>query len=178
MYHAKSQGKARHELFDAGIHARATGRLSLENDLRQAVASHALTVHYQPVVLLASARCTGFEALLRWSRGGKMVSPADFVPIAEDLGLIEQLGAWVLRESCVQFLEWQRRYPGAGLDYVAVNVSARQLRQQGFVRLVEQTVEDAGLEAGGPATRDHRNRPDGQRARGGDRAARPAASSV
>ena len=145
MYHAKSQGKARHELFDADMHARALGRLGLENDLRQAVTSHALEVHYQPIVLLASARCTGLEALVRWSRNGKMVSPAEFIPIAEDLGLIDQLGAWVLRESCVQFVEWQRRYPGAGLDYITVNVSARQLRQQGFVRLVEQTVEDAGL---------------------------------
>jgi diguanylate cyclase (GGDEF)-like protein/PAS domain S-box-containing protein len=145
MYHAKSQGKARHELFDADMHARALGRLSLENDLRQAVRSRALKVHYQPIVLLASARCTGFEALVRWSRDGKMVSPADFVPIAEDLGLIDELGAWVLRESCVQFAEWQRRYPGARLEYITVNVSARQLRQQGFVRLVEQTVEDAGL---------------------------------
>jgi diguanylate cyclase (GGDEF)-like protein/PAS domain S-box-containing protein len=145
MYHAKSQGKARHELFDADMHARALDRLGFENDLRQAVTTHALTVHYQPIVLLSSAMCTGFEALVRWSRDGKMVSPAEFVPIAEELGLIDELGAWVLRESCVQFVEWQRRYPGAGLDYVAVNVSARQLRQESFVRLVEQTVEDTGI---------------------------------
>jgi diguanylate cyclase (GGDEF)-like protein/PAS domain S-box-containing protein len=145
MYHAKSQGKARHELFDADMHARALGRLSLENDLRQAVTSHALEVYYQPIVLLNSARCTGFEALLRWSRDGKMVSPADFIPIAEDLGLIDELGAWVLRKACVQFVEWQRRYPGAGLDYITVNVSARQLRQPDFVRIVEQTVEDTGI---------------------------------
>jgi EAL domain-containing protein (putative c-di-GMP-specific phosphodiesterase class I) len=74
-----------------------------------------------------------------------MVPPADFIPIAEDLGLIDQLGAWVLRESCAQFVEWQCRYPDAGLDYITVNVSARQLRQQGFVRLVEQTAEDTGI---------------------------------
>jgi len=145
MYHAKSQGKARHELFDADMHARTLGRLDLENALRQAVTSHALEVHYQPIVWLASARCAGFEALVRWSRDGKMVSPADFVPIAEELGLIDELGSWVLRESCVQFVEWQRRYPDAGLDYITVNVSARQLLQQGFVRLVEETVEDTGI---------------------------------
>jgi diguanylate cyclase (GGDEF)-like protein/PAS domain S-box-containing protein len=145
MYHAKSQGKARHELFDADMHARALDRLGLENELRQAVKSHALEVYYQPIVLLASAKCTGFEALVRWSRDGKMVSPADFVPIAEELGLIDELGSWVLRESCVQFVEWQRRYPAVGLDYITVNVSARQLLQQGFVRVVEQTVEDTGI---------------------------------
>ena len=145
MYRAKSHGKARHELFDADMHARALDRLGFENELRQAVKSHALQVHYQPIVLLASARCAGFEALVRWSRDGKMVPPADFVPIAEELGLIDELGSWVLRESCVQFVEWQRRYPAAGLDYITVNVSARQLLQQGFVRLVEQTVEDTGI---------------------------------
>ncbi len=145
MYRAKSQGKARHELFDADMHARALDRLGLENELRQAVKSHALEVHYQPIVFLASGKCAGFEALVRWSRDGKMVSPVDFVPIAEELGLIDELGSWVLRESCVQFVEWQRRYPAVGLDFITVNVSARQLLQQGFVRLVEQTAEDTGI---------------------------------
>jgi diguanylate cyclase (GGDEF)-like protein len=145
MYHAKSQGKARHELFDADMHARSLGRLDLENALRQAVTSHALEVHYQPIVWLASARCAGFEALVRWSRDGTMVSPAEFIPIAEELGLIDELGSWVLRESCVRFVEWQRRFPAVGLNYIAVNVSARQLLQPGFVRLVEQTVEETGI---------------------------------
>ena len=96
MYHAKSRGKARHELFDADMHARALDRLGLESDLRQAVKNKTLEVHHQPIVLLSSSMCV---ALRRWSAGhgtAKPVSPADFIPIAEELGLIESLGGWVL----------------------------------------------------------------------------------
>ena len=145
MYHAKSRGKARHELFDADMHARALDRLGLESDLRQAVKNEALDVHFQPIVLLTSSMCVGFEALVRWTRDGKMVSPADFVPIAEELGLIEALGGWVLQKSCRKFSEWRLRYPAAPLDYITVNVSARQLMQQGFVHFVEQTVYETGM---------------------------------
>jgi diguanylate cyclase (GGDEF)-like protein/PAS domain S-box-containing protein len=145
MYHAKSRGKARHELFDADMHARAVDRLGLESDLRHAVKNESLDINYQPIVLLASSRCVGFEALVRWSRNGKMVSPTDFIPIAEELGLIESLGGWVLQKACRTFSAWRRAYPAAALDYITVNVSARQLLQQGFVHLVEQTVIDTGM---------------------------------
>ena len=87
MYHAKSRGKARHEVFDAEMHARVRDRLSLENDLRRAVAANDFEVHYQPIVSLASGMCVGFESLVRWKRNGEPVSPATFVPIAEELGL-------------------------------------------------------------------------------------------
>src|SRR5204863_934600 len=97
MYHAKGHGKARHELFDADMHARAIDRLGLESDLRDAVKRNDFEVHYQPIVSLSTRMCTGFEALVRWKRNGKAVSPVDFVPLAEELGLIEQLGAWVLQ---------------------------------------------------------------------------------
>jgi predicted signal transduction protein with EAL and GGDEF domain len=145
MYHAKSRGKARHELFDADMHARALDRLGLESDLRHAVKNETLEVHYQPIVLLASSMCVAFEALVRWTRNGKAVSPADFIPIAEELGLIESLGGWVLQESCRTFSAWRQRYPAAALDYITVNVSARQLMQQGFVHLVERTVHETGM---------------------------------
>jgi diguanylate cyclase (GGDEF)-like protein/PAS domain S-box-containing protein len=145
MYHAKASGKARHELFDADMHARAVDRLELEGDLRQAVKSQAFEMHYQPIVLLASSMCVGFEALVRWTRNGKPVSPADFIPIAEELGLMESLGGWVLQESCRQFTEWRRQYAAAALDHITVNVSARQLMQQGFVRFVEATVLETGI---------------------------------
>jgi diguanylate cyclase (GGDEF)-like protein/PAS domain S-box-containing protein len=145
MYHAKSRGKARHELFDADMHARALDRLGLESDLRQAVKNEVLDVHYQPIVLLTSSMCVGFEALVRWTRNGKIISPADFVPIAEELGLIEALGGWVLQKSCQTFSAWRQRYPAAPLDYITVNVSARQLMQQGFVHFVERTVYEAGM---------------------------------
>ena len=145
MYQAKAHGKARHELFDADMHARARDRLGLENDLRRAVSTNDFEVHYQPIVLLASGRCVGFESLVRWTRGGKAISPAVFVPVAEELGLIDQLGTWVLQEACRTFASWQRKFPEAGLDCITVNVSSRQLMQPGFLRVVEQAISEAKL---------------------------------
>lgn len=145
MYHAKGHGKARHELFDADMHARAIDRLGFESDLRDAVKRNDFEVHYQPIVSLGSRMCTGFEALVRWKRHGKAVSPVDFIPLAEELGLIEQLGAWVLQEACRSFARWQREFPSCELDCITVNVSTRQLVQQGFAYLVEQTVQSTGM---------------------------------
>ena len=145
MYHAKASGKARHELFDADMHARSVDRLELEGDLRQAVKSQTFEMHYQPIVLLESSMCVGFEALVRWTRNGAPVSPADFIPVAEELGLMESLGGWVLQESCRRFTQWRRQYPAASLEYITVNVSARHLMQQGFVRFVEDTVQETGI---------------------------------
>ena len=142
MYHAKSRGKARHELFDADMHARTRDRLGLENDLRHAIDNNDFEVHYQPIVLLSTRMCVGFESLIRWTRNGEPVSPATFIPMAEELGLIEPVGTWVLQQACRTFAEWQRRFP---VDYITVNVSSRQLMQQNFMHLVEQTVEAARL---------------------------------
>ena len=145
MYHAKSRGKARHELFDADMHARELDRLGLENDLRHAVNNNDFEVHYQPIVLLGSGMCVGFESLVRWTRNGKPVSPVTFIPIAEELGIIEPLGTWVLQQACSTFADWKRRFPDGGLDYITVNVSSRQLMQQNFLWIVEQAVHKAGL---------------------------------
>jgi diguanylate cyclase (GGDEF)-like protein/PAS domain S-box-containing protein len=145
MYHAKSRGKARHEVFDAAMHARVRDRLSLESDLRRAIAGNDFEVHYQPIVSLTTGMCVGFESLVRWTRNGEPISPVTFVPIAEELGLIEPLGTWVLQEACRTFANWQRRYPHAGLDCITVNVSSRQLVQQNFSRVIENTVRQTGL---------------------------------
>jgi diguanylate cyclase (GGDEF)-like protein/PAS domain S-box-containing protein len=145
MYHAKAHGKARHELFDADMHARALDRLGLESDLRHAVKSSSFEVHYQPIVSLSNRMCTGFESLVRWNRNGKPVSPAEFVPMAEELGIIEPLGTWVMQEACRTFADWQQRFPQNKLECITVNVSARQLVQQGFIYLVEQVVEQNGM---------------------------------
>jgi diguanylate cyclase (GGDEF)-like protein/PAS domain S-box-containing protein len=145
MYHAKSRGKARHELFDADMHARALDRLGLENDLRHAVNHNDFEVHYQPIISLASRMCVGFESLIRWTRNGEPISPVTFIPIAEEVGLIEPIGTWVLQQACSTFADWQRRFPDGGLDYITVNVSSRQLLQQNFFGIVEQAVQTAGL---------------------------------
>jgi diguanylate cyclase (GGDEF)-like protein/PAS domain S-box-containing protein len=145
MYHAKARGKARHELFDADMHARVRDRLGLENDLRHAVASRDFEVHYQPIVSLSTGMCVGFESLVRWKRNSEPVPPATFIPIAEELGLIEPLGTWVLQQACRTFADWQRRFGLAGLECITVNVSNRQLMEQNFLLIVEEAVHGAGL---------------------------------
>src|SRR4030095_5507138 len=100
MYAAKARGKARQDVFDANMHAQAIDRLGLENDLRVALRDNDFQVHYQPIVSLHSGACVGFEALVRWTRDGKDIPPGRFIPIAEELGLIESLGSWVLRGAC------------------------------------------------------------------------------
>jgi diguanylate cyclase (GGDEF)-like protein/PAS domain S-box-containing protein len=145
MYHAKARGKARHEAFDADMHARVRDRLSLENDLRRAIAANDFEVHYQPIVMLTSGMCVGFESLVRWTRNGESIPPSTFIPIAEELGLVGALGTWVMRQAALTFAEWQRRFPDAGLDYITVNISSRQLMQQNFVKLVQQAVVESGL---------------------------------
>jgi diguanylate cyclase (GGDEF)-like protein/PAS domain S-box-containing protein len=145
MYHAKARGKARHELFDAEMHRRALDRLGLENDLRHAVKSSDFEVHYQPIVSLSSRMCAGFEALVRWTRNGQATSPDKFIPVAEELGLIELLGTWVLQEACRTFAGWKKRFPEYGLECITVNVSTRQLMQSNFLQIVEEAVHDAGL---------------------------------
>ena len=146
MYQAKAHGKARHEVFDADMDARARDRLGLENDLRRAVAGNDIEVHYQPIVDLASGMCVGFESLVRWTREGKPVSPATFIPIAEELGLIEGLGTRVLEEACRTFAGWQQAFPDAGLECITVNVSSRQLMQQNFLSVVDRAVRESRLQ--------------------------------
>jgi len=146
MYKAKSHGKARHELFDADMHAREQDRLGMEADLRHAVTSaEGFEVHYQPIVLLSSRKCIGFESLARWTRNGKPVSPATFIPLAEELGIVEVLGNWMLEQACMTFAGWRQRFPDAGLEYVTVNVSTRQLMQRNFIRIVEKAVEKSAM---------------------------------
>jgi EAL domain-containing protein (putative c-di-GMP-specific phosphodiesterase class I) len=148
MYYAKARGKARHEMFDADMHARSRDRLDLENDLRRATSDHQFELKYQPIVSLTTGMCVGFESLVRWDRNGVSVSPATFIPIAEELGLIESLGEWVLERACGTFAEWQRRFPESGLEWITVNVSSRQLTQQNFVGIVESVIERSGISPG------------------------------
>jgi diguanylate cyclase (GGDEF)-like protein/PAS domain S-box-containing protein len=145
MYHAKASGKARHELFDADMHARTQDRIGLESDLRHAVDAKAFELHYQPIVLLSTGMCVGFESLIRWTRNGEAVSPATFIPMAEELGLIEPVGTWCLEQACAAFAEWKKQFPNGSLDYITVNVSSRQLVQHNFLSLVERVVEESGL---------------------------------
>jgi diguanylate cyclase (GGDEF)-like protein/PAS domain S-box-containing protein len=145
MYHAKRLGRSRHELFDADMHTRARDRLGMENDLRRAVSENDFELHYQPIVLLGTRMCVGFESLVRWRRNGEMVSPGVFIPIAEELGLMDELGTWILHQACRTFADWRQRFPHAGLDYITVNASGRQLTHRSFVVEVEKAVRTSRL---------------------------------
>jgi diguanylate cyclase (GGDEF)-like protein/PAS domain S-box-containing protein len=147
MYRAKSLGKGQFSIFDATLHDAAVARLKLENDLRRAVDRGELLLHYQPIVSLQTRRLEGFEALVRWRRDGKMVSPGEFIPIAEDVGLICPIGAWVLREACSQASEWKSRHGDAARDlHVSVNVSRRQLADPDLVPHVQRVLEETRLD--------------------------------
>jgi diguanylate cyclase (GGDEF)-like protein len=148
MYQAKTSGRDAIAVFDIESHDVTARRLELERDLRGALGRGELSLHYQPVVDVDSRRVLGFEALLRWShptRGD--VSPTDFVPIAEETGMIVELGAWVLETACAQLASWRETVPETGDLYVAVNLSARQLREPGFVESVLNVLARTGLDA-------------------------------
>jgi len=146
MYRAKENGKARYEVFDAVMHARAVERLRMENDLRRAVERGAFQVHYQPIVSLATDEVAGFEALVRWERpGGGFVSPSEFIPIAEETGLIVEIGRMVLAESCRQMREWQQQSPANRALTVSVNLSGKQFLQPDLIGQVRRTLEETGL---------------------------------
>ena len=146
MYRAKAHGKGRYEMFDSDMHARAVAFLRLETELRRAVERQELFLHYQPMVSLKTGQITGCEALVRWRHPQRgVVSPADFIPVAEETGLIMLIGDWVLREACAQNKAWQQ----AGLPplCVTVNISARQFRGKGFCPSIAQVLRETGLAA-------------------------------
>jgi diguanylate cyclase (GGDEF)-like protein/PAS domain S-box-containing protein len=146
MYRAKARGRARHQVFYPEMRAGAVRLLALENDLRRALDREELRVFYQPVASLDTGRVTGFEALVRWQHPEQgLVPPADFIPIAEETGLVVPIGRWVLAQACAQARIWQLAHPDLEPVWVSVNVSARQLTQPGLVRDVREALAAAGI---------------------------------
>src|SRR6202158_6125871 len=146
MYHAKERGRNNFQFFKAEMNLKAVERQSLEGSLRRALEREEFLLHYQPKVNLDTGEITGVEALIRWQHPDRgLVPPSQFVPIAEDCGLILQIGRWVLREACRQARAWQN----AGLPPVpiAVNVSAVEFRDRDFVEGVRAILSETGLEA-------------------------------
>jgi len=149
MYRAKARGKARYEVFHAGLDLAARQRHRLETDLRRALARHELRVYYQPEVEIESGRLVGMEALVRWQHPHRgLMAPSEFISVAEETGLIVPIGRWVLYEACRQAKEWQDSYRPDLELMVSVNLSGKHLQQATLVDEVRDVLESTGLHPG------------------------------
>lgn len=147
MYRAKELGRSNYQFYTADMNSRSLERLDLEYSLRRALERNEFLLHYQPKVEVKSGEMTGMEALVRWQRpGAGLVSPADFIPLLEETGLIVPVGEWVLRSACGQIKKWQ----AAGLRPlpVAVNISARQMQNAGLLEMVRGVLAETGVDPG------------------------------
>jgi diguanylate cyclase (GGDEF)-like protein len=148
MYRAKAEGRARYMLFDQKMHEAVVGRLTLENDLRQSIARNQLVLHYQPIVSLSDGVPVGFEALVRWQHPERgLVSPLQFISLAEEIGFIVPLGYWVLDTACQQLANWRKRRPEFADVGVSVNLSRKQLSAPDLISRVELALSQSGIEA-------------------------------
>lgn len=147
MHRAKEAGRARYEVFDTEMHRRSMALLRLEGELRRAIEREEFRVHYQPIVELTSGRLAGFEALVRWQHPDRgMVLPSEFVPLAEETGLIVPIGEWVLLQTCRQMRAWGVGAPGARPLRVSANLSTRQFAQPDLAGRVQWALEETGTE--------------------------------
>ena len=147
MYRAKAHGRSQYEIFDPSMHASAIQRLTLETEMRRALERQEFSVEYQPIVQLDTNEVCGFEALVRWERAdGTAVEPSEFIPVAEETGLIAPLTNWVLKEACWQVAEWQQ-----SLDHpltLTVNISAKLFDRPALVDEVRSAVTESALRPG------------------------------
>ncbi len=146
MYRAKARGKACYEMFDEAMHARAVAELRLETDLRRALEREEFRVRYQPIVALDDSRVIGFEALVRWQHNERgLVPPAEFIPVAEETGLILPMSRWVMETACRQTRAWLNQFPEMPDLSVSVNLSAKHFQQPDLVAQVLEVLEETGL---------------------------------
>lgn len=147
LYQAKRSGRDRYKIFDKEMHQRALRLLQIETDLRHAIDRKEFFLVYQPIVNLASQRLCGFEALIRWQHPVHgLISPLDFISIAEETGLIVPIGQWVLREACNQLRTWQKKSKESEDLWISVNVSTKQFTHTDLVLLVSEILEETGLD--------------------------------
>src|SRR5206468_580051 len=146
MYRAKSLGKARYEVFDADMRAGVMARLQLETDLRRALERGEFQNFYQPIVALDSGEIAGFEALSRWQHPTRgLLGPNEFIPVAEETGLIRELGWWNLREACRQISEWRAGSLANRHLTISVNLSAKQFLQPNLVEDIRKLLNELAL---------------------------------
>lgn len=149
MYRAKEKGKARSEIFDQSMYIQSLKTIELEHNLRLALENQEFDLHYQPIIALENNSLAGFEALIRWQHPQHgFISPLDFIPLAEDTGLIVAIGDWVLTQACQQLATWQQQYrgiPGIASLKVSVNVACQQFQKPDFISKLEQILLKTNL---------------------------------
>ncbi|WP_204137839.1 EAL domain-containing protein [Halomicronema sp. CCY15110] len=148
LYRAKARGRRTYEIFDTEMHVLAVKRMTLEHDLRMAIAQHQFIPHYQPIIDLNTQRLTGFEALVRWQHPTQgLVPPDDFIPIAEETGLILAISQAVLKAGCQQLATWQQQFTGLDDLRMSINLSGKDLLQSNLVELIAHTLAQVNLPA-------------------------------
>jgi diguanylate cyclase (GGDEF)-like protein/PAS domain S-box-containing protein len=148
MYRAKESGKARHQIFDATMHSQVFSKLHMENDLRRALAEDELEINYQPILSVNTGHILGFEALARWNHPSRgLISPSEFIPLAEDSLLIIPLDRWMMLKACRQMRLWQERYPLLEDCKINVNLSGKQFTQPDMLEMIESILQTSGLPA-------------------------------
>jgi predicted signal transduction protein with EAL and GGDEF domain len=146
MYRAKRAGKARCEVSDVAMHANAVKRLRLETDLRKALDHGEFRVHYQPIVSLQTGKITGFEALTRWQRPEGILSPAAFITVAEEIGLIIPMNRQLLREACIRLRGWQSEFPSNPPLTMSVNITPKEFTQPDLASEIRKCLEETGVD--------------------------------
>ncbi|MGL5556747.1 MAG: putative bifunctional diguanylate cyclase/phosphodiesterase, partial [Aeromonas veronii] len=145
MYQAKSAGRKTRRFFDASMQQQADRRLLIHNELRNALSQQELTLYYQPQHMVDGGDIIGVEALIRWQPAGRsLVSPAEFIPIAEETDLIVDIGNWVLHEACAQYVLWEEN--GIHIPQISVNVSAKQFHATDFVERIHDVLAQTGMD--------------------------------
>ena len=146
MYRAKRTGKARCEVFDTAMHAGAVRRLELETELRKSLELGGFRTHYQPIISLKTGRITGFEALTRWQHGDRLLSPAEFIAVADETGLIIPMNRLLLREACEQLRSWQSQFPAEPPLTMSVNVTSKEFASPHLAKGIGETLKQTGLD--------------------------------
>jgi diguanylate cyclase (GGDEF)-like protein/PAS domain S-box-containing protein len=146
MYRAKARGRGRYEFFSSGMHQDLVSTMQLESDLRSAIRNGEFLAHYQPIISFEEGRISGFEALIRWQHPQRgLIPPGQFIPVAEESGLINPVGRWILREAARQMTEWQRCFPADPPLIVSVNLSTRQFSQPDLIERISEVLAETGL---------------------------------
>jgi predicted signal transduction protein with EAL and GGDEF domain len=147
MYYAKALGKGQFQIFDQGMRDRAIARIELEEDMKEAIKAHEFVLHYQPKVSLVDERITGFEALVRWNHPTRgLLYPSEFIPVAEETGLIIPIGRWVLLEACRQMAAWHKSIVREPALAINVNISVKQLAEVNLADEVSRILAETGLD--------------------------------